>query len=206
MAKVKIFNQEQEDRIDSLKTRGDFLNAELIARNMSSTVPFNSDKSFTETYNNLKNNPQYIRQLNKLKTTLNVEMKTRQPYLNAFTTKDSLWWKDEIQTINTKIKMEQDSFQVEMYRRIKAFWGIACYSLGNQAINSHNAEMLNKIVPVYYMLEPENPYVYYFSAFPYYWNGNTDETIVMLKKARQEGFTEMSRLRNDFPESIFLKL
>jgi len=205
-AELKIFNQRQEDRIDSLKKQDDFLKAELIARNMSTTAPFNSDKTFADTYQNLKRNPQYIHQLSKLKKTLNFEMKARQPYLNAFTTKDSLWWKNEIETINTKIKTEQDSFQVDMYRRIKAFWGIACYSLGNQAINSHNAEMLNKIIPVYRMLEPENPYVYYFSAFPYFWKGNNDATIALLNKAREEGFTEMSRLKNDFPKSISSKL
>ncbi len=205
-AELNVFEKRQEDRIDSLKNRGEFLKAALIARNMSTTSTFNSDKSFTDTYQILKKNPLYIHQLSKLKNTLNFEMKARQPYLNAFSTKDSLWWKNEIQTINTKIKTEQDSFQVDMYRRIKGFWGIACYSLGNQAINSHNAEMLNKIIPVYRMLEPENSYVYYFSAFPYFWKGNNDETIEMLKKARQEGFSEMSRLKNDFPESIISKL
>ena len=203
---LKNYNQQQQARIDSLKNQGDFVKAALIARNMSTTAPFNNDNSFADIYQNLKKNPLYIRQLNKLKTTLNFEMKARQPYLNAFTTKDSLWWKNEIQTINNKIETEQDSLQVDMYRRIKAFWGIACYSLGNQAINSHNAEMLNKIIPVYRMLEPENPYVYYFSAFPYFWKGNNKATIAMLKKARQEGFTEMSRLKNDFPKAISSKL
>jgi len=55
-------------------------------------------------------------------------------------------------------------------------------------------------------LEPENPYVYYFSAFPYFWKGNNDATIAMLKKAREENFTEMSRLKTDFPEYITSRL
>jgi len=92
---TKLSKKEQEMKQEELieefglghvrKNRGDFLKAELIARNMSTTAPFNSDKTFADTYQNLKRNPQYIHQLSKLKKTLNFEMKARQPYLNAFT-------------------------------------------------------------------------------------------------------------------------
>ena len=66
-AELNVFNQRQEDRIDSLKNRGDFLKAELIARNMSTTAPFNSDKSFTDKYQNLKKNRQYIKSVKQIK-------------------------------------------------------------------------------------------------------------------------------------------
>jgi len=46
---------------------------------------------------------------------------------------------------------------------------IACYSLGNQAIKEHSAEKLNKIVSVYHMLEPDNPYV--FTSLPSFMHG-----------------------------------
>jgi len=93
-----------------------------------------------------------------------------------------------------------------MYQRIKGFWGIVCYSFGNQTINEKNAVMLNKIVSIYRMVEPENPYVLYFSAFPYYWKGNNEATISVLKNAREAGFTDMGQLKKDFPESIISKL
>jgi hypothetical protein len=121
-------------------------------------------------------------------------------------TKDGVWWKNEIKITNEKIKTEQDSYTKDMYQRIKGFWGIVCYSFGNQAINEKNAEMLNKIVSIYGMVEPENPYVLYFSAFPYFWKGNEEATILMLKNAREAGFSDLNQLKKDFPESITLKL
>jgi len=205
-SQLNAYNQNQLARIDTLKKQNDFLKAAVVARNMSSTPPFNSDKSFALNYTELKNNSEYNSQLNRLKSCLNTEIKARQPYIDAFSTKDSLWWKNEIKTADNKIETEQDPYSKDMYRRIKSFWGIACYSFGNQAIKEQNAEMLNKIIPVYRMLEPENPYVLYFSAFPYFWKGNSEATLSILKKAQEAGFSDRNQIKTDFPESITSKL
>ena len=66
--------------------------------------------------------------------------------------------------------------------------------------------MLNKILPVYRMLEPDNPDMLYFSAFPFYWNGKNEAALSILKKARQAGFSDISRLKKDFSETITSKL
>ena len=205
-SQIAAYCQYQQARIDSLKKQRDFLKAALVARNMSSTTPFNNDKTFATTYSELKANPEYNSQLNLLKNCLDIEISKRQTYINAFMTKDSVWWKNEIKTTDEKIKAEQDSYTRDMHLRIKGFWGIVCYSFGNQAIKEQNAEMLNKIVTIYHMVEPENPYVLYFSAFRYFWKGNNDATLSTLKKAREAGFTDISQLKKDFPVSITSKL
>ena len=205
-SKLAVYSENQKVRIDALKKQGDFLKAALVARNMSLTAPFNSDRTFATLYNNLKTNSEYLSQLNKLKTCLTYEINARQPFINAFMTKDTLWWKNEIKTTDEKIKTEQDSYTIDMYRRIKAFWGIACYSLSNQAVKEHNAKMLNKIVPIYRMLEPDNPDMFYFSSFTYFWKGDNGAALSLLKKAREAGFSDMGRLKNNFPESIISKM
>jgi hypothetical protein len=205
-SKIALYCQHQKERIETMKKQGNFLKAALIARNMSSTAPFNDDKSFSTVLSEIKANPGYTSQLNRLKNSLNTEISKRQTYLDAFMTKDSVWWKNEIKTTNEKIKTEKDSFSKDMYLRIKGFWGIVCYSFGNQAIKEQNVEMLNKIVSIYRMVEPENPYVLYFSAFPYFWKGNKEATISTLKKARGAGFSDMGQMKMDFPESIISKL
>ena len=192
--------------MDSLKENGDYIKAVLVAHNLSSTPPFNSDKTYASSYNELKANSDYSNQMNKLRNTLNFEIKARQPYIDAFSSKDSLWWKNEIISINDKIEKEQDPFNVDMYKRIKGFWGILCYSLGNQAVKDKNAQSLNKIISIYRTLEPENPYRIYLSAFLYFWKGNNETTISTLKNAREAGFTEMSQLKQDFPVSIYSQI
>jgi len=66
--------------------------------------------------------------------------------------------------------------------------------------------VLNKILTIYRMLEPENPDMIYFSSFPYFWKGNNEVTLSMIKKAMKAGFFDMEQLNKDFPESITSKL
>lgn len=203
---INDYCNRQMAEIDTLKRQNDYLKAALIARNLSTTAPFNSEKSFAAIYESLKIETEYKNQLNSLGKCLKLEISMRQPYLEAFSTKDSLWWKKEIRSVNEQIDTEKDPFSRDMYKRIKGFWGIACFSLGNQAIKEKNAVSLKKIVTVYRMLEPENAYGIYFSAFPYFWNGDNKTTISVLKNARKEGFSDLMQLKKDFPASIISKI
>ena len=203
---LKNYNQNQLARIDSLVKTEDYLKAVQVARNLATTKPFSEENAFSVTYNELKSDQKYVSQLNQLKNNFNIEIKARQPYIDAFTTKDSLWWKNEIESINRKMATEKNQYTIDMYHRINGFWGIACYSLGNQAIKAKDLKTLENINFVYRTLEPENPYVYYFSAFPYFWEGENDATIAMLKKAIDHGFTEIDQLKQDFPEIILSRV
>ncbi|WP_243345538.1 hypothetical protein [Parabacteroides sp. FAFU027] len=203
---LTAYNQQQQTRIESLKQQGDYLKAALIARNMASVELFDWNKTFATTYNSLKNDVVYRNQLSRLGNCLNYEIGMRQTYVEAFNTKESNWWKNEINTVEGKIKTEQDAMRADMYRRIKGFWGIVCYSLGKQAIAQHNADLLNRVLFVYRTIEPENSEMYYYSAFPPFWQGNNEATISVLRKALKAGFTDLNRLKTDFPESISSKL
>jgi dienelactone hydrolase len=204
--RLKIYDLKQQARISSLKQHGDFMKAVLVARNMAQTDPFNLDNTFSNMYNTLKANREYLSQLNQLKKDLNFEISVRQPYLEAFRTKDIRWWKSEIRKAEEKINLVNDPYTKDTYLRIKGFWGIASYSLCKQAVKEHNSETLNHILPIYRRLEPENPDMIYFSTFPYFWKGNNEATISMLKKALRVGFSDMNQLKNDFPEAITEKV
>jgi len=205
-SQLKQYCQKQQLRIDSLKKQGDFLKAALVARNMSTTEPFDSDKTFASLRNTLMTNPEYISDLSRLEKGLNYEISVRQPYLEAFRTKDTLWWKNEIRTSEEKIKTEQDAYTKDTYLRIKGFLGIASYTFCKQAVMEQNTEALNKILSIYRMLEPENPDMFYFSSFPYFWKGNNEATISMVIKAMDAGFSDRNQLKKDFPETITSKL
>lgn len=205
-SQIKNYCQKQQARIDKLQMQGDFLKAALLARNLSTTDPFKNDKKFAFEYDQLETTAKYNSQLKKLEKNLSLEMSVRKPYLEALTAKDSLWWKSEIHSMNEKLSSEQDPFTVDMYHRIKAFWGIACYSLCNQEVQDKNQEQLAKILSVYRMLEPENPDMFYFSAFSTFWKGDRQATISMLKNAREAGFSDLGRMKKDFPETITSKV
>jgi len=206
LSEFKIYCQHQQARINALRQQGDYLKATLLAHNMASTTPFNNDKTFAANYQALSRNAAYTNQMKQLQKCLQFEVSMRQPYIEDFQTKDTLWWKKKISTTNDKIKTEQNSYTNDMYRRIKGFWGIACYSLCKQTINQRNAEALNKILAIYRMVETENPDMLYFSAFPPYWLGNNETTISTLKQALKAGFSDRNQLKKDFPETISSRL
>jgi len=199
---LKIYCENQKTRINAFKQQGDFLKAALVARNLSSSSPFNSDKTFASTYGTLKANPEYTSQMNRLEKSLQFELGVRQSYLDAFETKDTVWWKNEIRTTDEKIKTEKDPYTKDSYRRIKGFWGIVSYTFCKRAIAEKNVVKLNKILCVYRMLESQNPDLFYFSSFIYLWKGNSKSTISMLKKSLAAGFSDKGQLKKDFPASI----
>jgi len=93
-SQLALYSQHQHARTNSLKKQGDYLKAALVARNMSSTAPFNNDKTFASAYCELKASSEYINEMNRLKNSLDLEISKRQTYLGAFMTKDSVWWKN----------------------------------------------------------------------------------------------------------------
>jgi dienelactone hydrolase len=205
-ADFQQYCRHQQARIDSLKQHGDFLKAVLVGRNMATTDPFSSNEALVATYHELKSSSDYLGQLSRLKTSFDFEKSVRQPYLEAFYTKDMLWWKNEIRTVEEKIRTEKDSYTKDLYLRIKGFWGIVSYSLCKQAVKDKNAEVLSRILPIYRMLEPENPDMWYFSAFPDLWKQNNDAAVSLLQKALKAGFSDVKQLKMDFPKEITSKV
>jgi hypothetical protein len=72
-AQLKAYCKHQQARIDTLKMKGDLLKAAQVACTLSSTVPFNSDKTFTSSYNDIIVNSLYISQLDRLKNVLKLK-------------------------------------------------------------------------------------------------------------------------------------
>jgi len=200
------FSKKQLKLIEQLKKAGDYLKAYLVARNLSKTSPFNTDKTFESKLLAIKNSAEFVNQMKRLKECLTFEMSNRQQYVNALIDKDTLWWKTEIAKNDSLVASEQDRFVSDMYKRIKAFWGIACYSLSNQAKRASDPNGLDKVISVYKILEPENPDMFYFSAYSYLLKQNTEKAVFMLKNAQKYGFSDNKLMQKDFPRDILSQL
>lgn len=157
--------EQQLKRIDSLVGKNQLLSASLIARNLSLSMPFKNDERFSSSYTRIVSNSEYKKQLGELSACLRYEMNARQPYLKALLSEDSLWWRRELDTVLYRSRLADDPFRADMYKRIKAFWGIACYSYANQAVRGREADKLERIIKVYRLIEPKNPDMLYFSSF-----------------------------------------
>ncbi len=160
---LKAFEKGQTVKIDSLRLKAAFIMARWTARNMTGTPPFNADQSFSTLDNQLKSSPGYADEMKRLLENLQMEVSVRDPYLKALETNDVTWWKNELVKVDGQIRTAKDPLTQDAYRRIKGFWGIACYSMCNKAVASGDFKSLRQYVSVYRILEPQNPDMLHFS-------------------------------------------
>jgi len=160
---LKEFDKQQFDKFDTLLQRNDLIKAKQLTRNMSGTIPFNSDRSFTAADETVKLTADYAVQMKNLLANLQMETNVRAVYLKAFDTNDATWWKNELEKVDHQIQISTDPFTQDAYRRIEGFWGIACYSLCNKVAGNGDFRSLQHYVSIYRVLEPQNPDMLRFS-------------------------------------------
>jgi hypothetical protein len=161
---VKAYVAEQKSCIDSFIRSKEALKAAMVARNMAISKTFEKSSSFQPIYAKLIEGNECIQQQEKLSVSLRFENEVRQAYFKALHQKDSLWWRNEITSLNSKIESEPNLYSQMAFRRIKGFLGIVCYSLSNQYVAGKDTEKLEQILAVYRMVEPNNADMLNFSA------------------------------------------
>lgn len=152
----KRYVEEQKHRIDSLNKANEIIRSTLIAHNMSIIAPYEKEGSFHSLFQKLTQQENYQSQIKELNQSLQFESKVREGYYNALQQKDSVWWKREIEVLNSKVQSEKDLYTLMAYRRIKGFLGIVCYSLCNRYTGQKDTQKLEQVLPVYRMIEPDN--------------------------------------------------
>ena len=150
------FVKAQKLRIDSLKTKGEFIQAACIGRNMASVEAFEKAGSFREDLNKLISQAAYREQLTQLNQSLQFEGQMRQYYSQALLKKDEPWWKKEITTLHENMLSEPNVMKRMAYKRLSGFIGIICYSYTRQLAEQKDVPNLEQILMVYRLAEPEN--------------------------------------------------
>lgn len=185
---LKSYVAQQTTRLNSFIQSKDELNAVLLSRNLSIAKPFESLGSFRSRYEKMVKGDAFVQQRDNLLTNLRLEVSIREPYGKALQEKDSAWWKNEIRALNAKLTTEKDQQRNLVYHRIKGFLGVACYSMCNRATSQKEVSVLEQIVPIYRILEPENPDQFYYSAVLAHLKKNSSKEKYYLGKAREKGY------------------
>ena len=185
---LKAYVAEQTSRLNLFSQSKYELNAMLLARNLSISKTFESLGSFRSRYEKLVKQASFIQQRDNLVRNLQLEASIRDQYYKALQEKDSAWWSHEIQTLNTKLTTEKDWQRNLVYHRIKGFLGVACYSMCSHASSLKEAHTLERIVPVYQLLEPDNPDQLYYTAVLAHLKKNLSREKYYLEKAKEKGY------------------
>jgi len=160
---VQEYTTQQKSRIDNLMKTSNYVQAALITRNLFQFSYFEREGSFFSLFDQISNDTKYLQQVDKLSKSVQFEVNIRNGFYSAILEKDSAWWKQDIDLINSKIEAEKEEFMLAAYKRIKGFLGIFCYSLCERFTEEKNVLNLEKVLMVYRMAEPKNPDVQKFT-------------------------------------------
>lgn len=204
--KKKLISNELENsclkEAINLKQTHEYIKARLFYANLIELDPLKHEKKIKENLDSISNSSSYTNELQQFKKSLQFEMKLRETYYNAFTTADAKWWYKEITTLNYQIEHVTNTYELVVYKRIKAYIGIMCYSLSRNALLNNDMKVADKALFVYKLIEPQNPDMYYFSAIYNLKTGNSRLAEELLHQALIAGFSDTMLIRSNFPLSI----
>jgi predicted esterase len=124
-----------------------------------------------------------------------MEQQLKEGYLQSFTTRDLTWWKNELNELTERTSNGKDLASRQMFKRMKAFLGIVCYSYTAKAIAENNDEMTNKCIGIYQTVEPQNPDCFFYKAEILDKKGKHKEAADTLKKAITLGFKDIGKAK-----------
>jgi hypothetical protein len=180
----------------------EFIKARLIYSNLLELDNLEHKKTVQKCLDSISNSISYMAEIQQFKKSLQFEMKLREAYYNAFTTSDANWWTKEVATLNYQIENETNKYDLFVYKRIKAYLGIICYSLSRNFLSNNDMTNAFKALAIYKLIEPQNPDMFYFSALYNLKKGNTNQAEELIRKAMKSGYNDTMLIRQNFPQRI----
>ncbi len=151
-------------------------------------------KQYAKKLRKLEQTPEFKAYAHKLAKIEQMETQLQREYAQAIMTKDTTWWKHEIEVINSKISTARDSDYKDFYYRLKAFVSIMAYTATKYSIFKGNYAAARKYVAIYQVVDPKNPDVYFFKACLAAHDNNTKMAERMFSVALKYGFNDFSRI------------
>lgn len=147
---------------------------------------FNAKKTFISTQ------PLFKKQIADLQTSFEKETLLKKQYQVDFMTKDTLYWKKEIDNLWKLTKTDKAG----MYSRLLGFLSLASYSYANHALQANDLKALEQILFIYQHSDPTNPEQAFMRAKLYAEKNETLNAKATLEEAIKLGI-DTNRITKD---------
>lgn len=159
-------------------------------------------KEYYDIYKPLKENAEVDKQLKKEEETWKKEEELKAYYTEGFQSKNIDWWKQEVNTINKKIK-SVSSEQALMYKRTLDYLSLVAYLQTTNALKQNNLPATKLFCEIYLIVDPTNNEAHYLKATISSIEGKDKETFAALNESVKNGFKDITRIEND---NTFIKI
>jgi hypothetical protein len=176
--------------IDSCVRQKEFMQAGAIA---SKALFFLSGVTNTDVFASRKqmigSTSGFKKEIKQKQQVLEEEKQVKSNYPVYFFSRDTAWWKGEIERLNHP----RAALQVFSFRRIASFIRLSCYYNAMEAFSLNNLAAVEKIVSLFRLAAPKSPEPAFL--FAVYWAKKADwkKSDAWLEQAKQLGFTEWDK-------------
>ncbi len=147
---------------------------------------------FTKQKDSISGKPLFKKQAQELQATFVKESQLKTQYQTNFFSKDTLYWKKEIEQLWTSGKTDPTG----IYNRLLGFLSLAGYSYANQAFQSNDIKALEQILFIYQHSDPANPEQAYMRAKLYVLKNDKEKAKTALEESIKMGI-DKNRITND---------
>jgi len=196
-ALVNEITQSYQKQIKETISKGKKYEAVLLYKQMLSFLDGITDVSANKKSMDSLANLDDVKKMIEFKTNMEKhELEIQQNYAQQFTSKDLIWWTNEVNQLNAKAK-SNDPEVAQMNKRILGYLSLVCYSYSNSSLNSNHLDQADKFIKLYELIDPPNSEHSYMSAMLFAKRNEKDKVIPALKEAVKLGFDDNNRLQND---------
>jgi pimeloyl-ACP methyl ester carboxylesterase len=203
---LRDFSAKGKKLVDSLSDDKQYIQMKMICGNMLELQNLPDKKYFKDKAESMINLRAVNDEISQLRKSLQFEYRVREAYYNALSSKDLEWWKREVDVLNSKIEAGNDVNMQFALKRIKAFLGIVCYTLTNNALQTNDLINAGKMLEIYRLVEPQNPDMFFFFALYSLKTGREDLIAGYLKNALENGYTDTPQIKKEFPAGVWRKI
>ena len=195
---IKYVKQKLDN--DVSRTEDDPLRqAETLQHSIAFLKGIDNTDAYKKQLNQLEQKVAFRQQFREANRLLQLEQELRGQYVSRFRTDDTSWWKNEVQSLRSKIETEKDPLKLAMYQRTLNYLSIISYSFSSRALSQGNFEQAGRFLAIYRIVDPDNPDQLYMNAKLKYHYGNNELALSFIRRALSNGFTDKSKIAKDFP-------
>lgn len=151
----------------------------------------------------IMNSGEYKNALARFTESAKEEYQLMSYYTNAFYTKDTLWWKNEIRLLNNRSWDPINVSRSLTYKRILNFLRLMCYMISDNALNKNDLILAENVLHTYKLLDPVNPDMHYFRSVLLLKQNKTGEAKTAFKRSLELGFSDLKKAESQLTGDFF---
>jgi predicted esterase len=136
----------------------------------------------------------YLAEKNAEQNLIKEELGIKNSYYAAMGTKDTTWWFNEMQRLNSRIQSEKNNLKQAQLMRVRNGLSLMCYMNLDKTLKANSNQDAYYLSVLYRNIDPDNKEAWFLAAVMEARMGNKLRVIDFLNTAGKKGFNDRARM------------